>query len=344
MKKLVLVMLTMILTFGIVFANGSKEATSTELANAEPVYVLKYSDRSNAGNVQKESVIIFLDEIEKNSNGRIKVERYLNGELATGAEDMLALVSSGAIQCGADADMSLSWVSPEWISYTSVPFCFRDKDHMVKFFMSDIAKEMNERLIEKYGYRFLDNAIGMRGARMLTANKKITGPADMKGLKFRVPNVIGTVASWEAMGAKVVGVPLSELFTGLQNGLVDAQENPYAQIESNGFYQVQKYIMETKHQYNAFYRYINEEFWDSLPEDLKQIILDANKKSWDYYNEETVVNDEKIEQVFLNAGCTIVREEEIDIAAFKKLIEEKVLNSAVSKDWAENGWEIIQNM
>ena len=192
--------------------------------------------------------------------------------------------------------------------------------------------------------RYLDNAVGARGARMLTANKKITTPADMRGLKFRVPNVIGTVASWEAMGAKVIGVPLSELFTGLQNGLVDAEENPYAQIESSGFYQVQDYIMETKHQYNALYTFINEAFWQSLPAELQQVLLDANAAAWGYYNASTDADDDRIREVCRNAGVTIVPEEEIDIDAFKALIQEKVLDSDVSKDWAEGGWEYIQSL
>lgn len=342
MRKTLVCALLLMSACGMVFAQGKSEESAP--AGAGSTYILKYCSKSTAGGVQKDSETLFLDEIEKNANGRIKVERYVNGELASNAEDILALISTNAVQAGRDADMSLSWVAPEWISYTSVPFCFRDRNHMAKFFNSEVALKMNDDLIAKHGYRYLDNAIGMRGARMLTANKKITGPEGMKGIKFRVPNVLGTVASWEAMGAKVIGVPLSELFTSLQNGLVDAQENPYAQIEANGFYQVQKYIMETKHQYNAMYTYVNEEFWKSLPDDLKQVVLDANKKSFDYFNEKTDSDDERIKKVCLDAGCTIVPEKDIDIAAFKKLIQDKVLNSDVSKDWAKGGWEYIQSL
>ena len=343
MKRILSVLVLALFVSGIVFAGGSSEKQELT-ADGKPVYVFKVAQVANATNIQKEAMNIFLDYIDENSNGQIRIERYLNGELAQSVEDTLALLSSGAIQCACDADMSLSWVAPEWISYTSVPFCFRDKDHMMAFFSSDIADEMNEKLAEQHGYRYLDNAVGARGARMLTANKKITTPADMRGLKFRVPNVIGTVASWEAMGAKVIGVPLSELFTGLQNGLVDAEENPYAQIESSGFYQVQDYIMETKHQYNALYTFINEAFWQSLPAELQQVLLDANAAAWGYYNASTDADDDRIREVCRNAGVTIVPEEEIDIDAFKALIQEKVLDSDVSKDWAEGGWEYIQSL
>lgn len=347
MKKLFVVLLMLISVCCVaVFANGTSESkVAPETKSPEgQVFTLKYATNGMHDPVLKNTEEIFLDEIEKNSNGSIKVERYINGELVQSAEDLLALLESNGIQAASESDMSMSWVAPEWISYTSIPFCFRNQEHMHKFFMGEIGKEINKRISEQHHYHFLDSEIGMRGGRMITANKPIRTPDDMKGLKFRVPNVIGTVASWTAMGAKVVGVPLSELFTSLQNGLVDGEENPYAQIDAVGLYQVQKYIMETRHQFNPMVMYVNDEFYNSLPKDLQQVLLDANKKAWDAYNKGILADEDRIREKVKAAGVTIIPASEIDVDAFKKRIEDKVLNSDTAKGWAKDGWKYIQSI
>lgn len=309
-------------------------------------YEFKFATSSTQTGAKKTALDIFLSEIEELSEGRIKVEAYIDGDLYQNAEDMLAGLTTGVIDGAMEGDMSLGWVAPEWISYTSVPFAFDNSEHMLAFFKSDVALAMNEKLISDYGYRYLDSAVGARGARMLTANKKITTPEEMEGLKFRVPNVIGTVTSWQAMGANVIGVPWSELFTSLQNGLVDAEENPYAELESGGFYQVQKYIMETAHQYGPQFYFVSEAFYQSLPEDLQAVLQQANKDSWETFNTLVKEDDDRIRKVVTDAGDIIVPTEEIDIAAFRAVLEEKVIPQfdADPDNFAPGGWEYIKNL
>lgn len=336
MKKFMALLLTLVMVMSI--------GTCAFAADAE--YEFKFATSATQTGAKKTQLDLFLKEIEELSEGRIKVVTYIDGDLYQNAEDMLAGVSTGVIDGCLEGDMSLGWVAPEWISYTSVPFAFDNRDQMIAFFTSDIAVEMNEKLISDYGYRFLDSAVGARGGRMLTANKKITSPEGMQGLKFRVPNVIGTVTSWQAMGATVIGVPWSELFTSLQNGLVDAQENPYAELESGGFYQVQDYIMETSHQYGPQFYFVSEAFYQSLPEDLQAVLQQANKDAWELFNTLVDEDDDRIREVVKAAGCTIVPTEEIDIAAFRAIIEEKVLPqfAADPENFAEGGWEYIRSL
>lgn len=308
-------------------------------------YQLRFATSSTQTGVKFEAIDLMLNYIEEKSDGRIEVIRYIDGDLYQNAEDMLSGLSTGVIDGCFEGDMSLSWVSPEWISYTSIPFAFDNMQHMLAFFNSDVAKSMNDELISDYGYRFLD-AVWARGGRMLTGNEAITHPDQMQGIKFRVPNVIGTVTSWEAMGASVMGVPWSELFTSLQNGLVDAQENPYAELESGGFYQVQKYIMETAHQYGPQLIFISEAWYQSLPDDLKQVMQDANTAAAEYFNAGVLADDDRIREVVKAAGCVIVPEEEIDIAAFRAVIEEKVIPQFAEdpENFAEGGWEYIRSL
>lgn len=358
MKKFISVLCTVFI-IGLVLAGcakdkpTSKEVKSTAEPNAssdesashvEPIEFKFHTP--NPSKTSRLAIDLFISEIEKNSNGQIVVDAYTNGELYSNDEDQLVACQTGAVQGVMTGDMVLSWAAPEWISYTSVPFAFSSNDQFFKFFLGEKGAEINVKLEDNYNMHFLDSAIGARGGRMLTANKPVTTPADMAGLKFRVPNVIGTVASWEAMGAKVTGVAWSELFTSLQSGLVDAQENPYAQIEGGGFYQVQNYIMETSHQIGPQIFVVNIDFWNQLTPELQKVFNNANKVACDIFNEKTADDDERIKQKILADGSTkIIPVEEIDIAAFVKLIGENVItNEEITKDWAPGGWEYIQSL
>lgn len=355
MKKLVS-LLCATLVAGSVFAgcaSSSASSSSEENQNkansegttvSEPIqfkfHTLSLTD------ITESTVDLFLTEIEKNSNGQIVVDKYTNSELYSNDEDQLVACQSGILQGVMTSDMCLSWAAPEWISYTSVPFAFSNNEQFFKFFLGEKGAEINEKLVESYNMHFLDSAMGARGGRMLTANKPVKTPEDMKGLKFRVPNVLGTVASWEAMGAKVTGVAWSELFTSLQNGLIDAQENPYAQIDGGGFYQVQDYIMETSHQIGPQMFVVNNDFWNSLTPELQKVVNDANKKAFDYFNEKTAEDDAAIKQKIVDEGSTeIIPAEDIDIDAFIKVIEENVIaDEELTKDWAPDGWDYIQSL
>ncbi len=314
------------------------------LAGSEPVE-LKFHMIANATNIARDAVGKMLDEIEKNADGQIVVNRYLLGEIAQNDEDQITAVMEGALQGMCTGDMVLSWAAPEWISYTSIPFAFENNEHFFRFFLGEKGKELNKKLEEEYGMRFIESAIGARGGRMLTANKAIRKPEDMRGLKFRVPNVIGTVASWEAMGATVIGVPLSELFTALQTGLVNAQENPYANLEIGAFNQVQSHIMETSHQIGPQIIVFSSDFWNDLTPELQEVINNAVKVGMDQFNRDTEVADARIREKFIANGNVIIPRSEIDIDAFKKIINDQVIPKLeASGKLAPGGWDYIQSL
>lgn len=313
----------------------AKETTGEEM-------VLKFSTISTT-DIQKEVIGKFTSHIEENIP-RVKFEMYINGELYTNAEEQQAAIGEGIVDCSLEGDMAMSWAAPEWISWTSIPFAFNSKEHAMKFFTSEVGDEINDKLASDYNMRFLNNVIGARGGRMLTANKEIKSPDDLKGVKMRTPNVIGTVASWESLGATVISVSWGDLFNALQTGVVEAQENPYLELESGAFYQVQKYIMETAHQYGPQVFWINESKWQAFTPQEQEIVLEANKIALDYFNEQGDVNDERIKQTILDNGNIIIPAEDIDLEAFKSIIIEQVVNSDVTADYAEGGWDYIQSL
>lgn len=298
---------------------------------------------TNGNEITIPTAQIFVDYL-KERIPRLTIEQYVNGELYTNAEELQAAVSEGIVDITLEGDMAMSWASPEWIGWTSIPFAFGSKEQAVKFFTGEAGKEINQKLQSDFNMRFLDSTIGARGGRMITANKKITTPDDLKGMKMRTPNVIGTVASWEALGATVITVPWGDLFNALQTGVVDGEENPYVEIKSGGFYQVQKYIMETSHQIGPMVIWFNETSYQKFTPEEQAIIQEANKAAFDYYTSASEETDKSIKKELTDAGNIIVPAEEIDLDAFRQIILEKVVQSDTVKDYKEGGWDYIQSL
>ncbi|MBE7724062.1 MAG: TRAP transporter substrate-binding protein [Enterocloster citroniae] len=298
---------------------------------------------TNGNEITGPTAQIFVDYLQERIP-RLTVEQYINGELYTNAEELQAALSEGIVDITLEGDMAMSWASPEWIGWTSIPFAFSSKEQAVKFFTGDAGKEINQKLISDFNMRFLDSTVGARGGRMITANKKVTKPDDLKGLKMRTPNVIGTVASWEALGATVITVPWGDLFNALQTGVVDAEENPYLEIKSGGFYQVQKYIMETNHQIGPQVIWFNEASYQKFTPEEQAIIQEANKAAFDHYTSASEENDRNIKKELTDAGNIIIPAEEIDMEAFRQIILDKVVKSDTVKDYKEGGWDYIQSL
>lgn len=285
----------------------------------------------------------FCDKLEELSGGALVTERYLTGQVGTNDEDLCIALSEGNFDVYLTSDMFATWVLPEWLGYANVAFCFRDAAHMQSYWkMLNEECSLNDKLVEQYNVRaFVDDPVAVRTPRYITANRKITSPADMVGLKFRTPSVEGVVASWEACGASIVPVPFGELFSALQTGTADAQENPTDMIQQGGFYEVQDYLMLTGHQFGAYIFYANESWYQTLSEEEKGWASEAAASGYELFNVKGAEQDAELLKTLEDEGMTIVPAEEIDIDAFKQAIIQPVLDK-FKGTWAEGGWDKIQ--
>ncbi len=145
-----------------------------------------------------------------------------------------------------------------------------------------------------------------RGARMLTASREIKTPADVKGLKLRVPEIKSWITVWQALGALPTPVNLNEVYAALQTRVVEGQENPIDTIYGAKFHEVNKYVMETGHLYSCFYWCYNKEFIDNLPADIKKIVEDATVESLKWGNENVAKNEVKIVEEMKKQGTIFV--------------------------------------
>ena len=207
-------------------------------------------------------------EIGKRTNGRYAIDVYpasqlgketdINQGLALGSVDMIISGSSFAAK------------SYPPIGVTYYPYTFRDADHLLAYTKSDVFKELTKGYEDKTGHRIL--AVTYYGVRHTSSNKAIKTCADMKGLKIRVPDVPAYLAMPRACGANTAPIAFAEVYLALQNGTVEAQENPLTTIEAKKFYEVQKHMAMTNHMWSGFNLMANLALWRKLPADIQAVI------------------------------------------------------------------------
>ena len=220
----------------------------------------------------------FKELVEKNSNGRIQVQTFPSSQLGSD-QDMMNAQQMGSMEMEISGDGPINLFEPGFGALT-MPFAFRDMQHMINVYNGPIGKQLDQALIKDKKVRLLD--VWVRGPRYLTANKEIVSPADLQGYKLRVPTQTTYVETWKRLGAVPTAMNLSELYTALQQGVVGGQENPLDLIYTSSYFQVQKYVMDTKHVYGPYLVTMSDKFYSGLPADLKKVVDDAVKEAGTY--------------------------------------------------------------
>ncbi|HEX7547456.1 MAG TPA: TRAP transporter substrate-binding protein, partial [Candidatus Methylomirabilis sp.] len=213
------------------------------------------------------------------------------------------------------------WVDPaEYASFNqalnilSAPYMWSDRKTLQKAVQDPSIIEPLYAPVVKKGIRCL--CIGYSGTRMLTTkNTPAKKPEDLKGLRIRVPEVPvfrDMVASW---GATPTPIPMADIFTSLQGGMVDGQENPYPQILSNRFYEVQKYLIHTSHIIQTGSIIFNEKLFQAQPKEFQQILFETAQEAVDWYLAFLTSDEGKMLEQLKGYGMTVV---EPDVNAFRE--------------------------
>jgi len=213
------------------------------------------------------------DYVAKKSEGKLVIEVHPGGALGKG-NTLAENISLGTVEMGTAGPGLLMRLEPAW-GLVAGEYVWKSVDAMFKVLNGPIGDEIKNRLLQKRGMRVL--GIGFLGKRHLTANKPIRRPEDLKGLKVRIPNIPLRAASFKALDASPTPMAFSEVYLALQQGVVDAQENPLPQIVAMKFYEVQKYLILTGHALNPEVLLINERKFQSLPESYRNILLEGAK-------------------------------------------------------------------
>jgi len=269
-KKKILIGLVCILAFSLAFGVfsslswGAQKPIVIRYAHGDPPNPVKSSAHADA--------VLFKSYVEDHSGGRIKVEIYPACELGSERE-MLEGVQMGSIQITNVSEGTVGIFFPEILA-TAIPYAFRTYNEAWYTLDSPFMRKLMEEMRKKTEIRCLD--VNQNGFRNFSNDvRPIHTPADLKGLKIRTMEHRGHMKMVEALGAHPVPIAWGELYTALQQKIVDGQENPPSLVLVMKFYEVQKYYTLDGHIYSIDFTFINDNFYNSLPPDLRQIVFEG---------------------------------------------------------------------
>ncbi|WP_079988096.1 sialic acid TRAP transporter substrate-binding protein SiaP [Anaerotruncus rubiinfantis] len=277
----------------------------------------------------------FKELVESRSDGRITVNLFPSSQLGNNNEIMGMLVE-GTNQMGNEGGGFLAQWAPKFLVSEAV-YAFRDIDHMMSVMTGEIGQEMFAELLESRGIRVID--VWYYGTRHISTNKQIDTPADLKGVKMRVPDGPLYIANGNALGASPTPISLSEVYLSLKTGVIDAQENPLPTIYQNKFQEVQKYIIMTGHNYNFNTVMVNDAFWQGLSKEDQDLIVQCVKEAGEYEKEIALQQESDLVAKLEAEGVTVHTP---DVEAFRAAAT-KYMTENFDSEWGEGYYEGVQS-
>ena len=223
------------------------------------------------------------------------------------------------------------------IAISNAPFMFRDYEHWKKYAESDLFKELAEGYFQLSKNKIV--ALTYYGARHTTANKAIMTPADMKGMKLRVPQAPLFFMYARAVGANATPIAFAEVYLALQNNTVDGQENPLPTIQAKKFYEVQTHINLTGHMFDSLVTVIGAPLWNRLSPDERKIFEAEFAKAAVNASAAIRTAELKLPEWFKAQGIKVVTP---DIAAFRKAAEPLLNDAAAGAGWTKAQYDRLQ--
>src|SRR5436190_5421727 len=250
------------------------------------------------------------DEIKKRSNGKYQIdvfpasqlgnENQINEALGLGTVDMIytGVAFAGSIH--------------KPIAITNAPFVLRDFEHWKLYRDSQLFRDIAKGYEDKTKHKVI--TLTYYGQRMVTANKEIKKPEDMKGMKLRVPPAPLFLMFTKSVGANATPIAFAEVYLALQQGTVDGQENPLPTIMAKKFYEVQSHIMLTGHITESLLTILGSHVWAKLNDDEKKIFNELLIQAAANATDQIRASEQKLADEFRKLGKNVV---EVDRAAFR---------------------------
>lgn len=264
MRGLTVLGLAALMTSGTVAANA-----------AEPEFIMKYATGNPTDPMTPgwTTHLVLAKEIERRSHGRIKVEMHPNGQLG-GIEATVNMVQQNIIQASDPSTGAFATTYPP-VQVFSIPYLFPDREVAWKVLDGPFGRELMDDMAAKTGIRPLMWSENGGFRNYSNSKRTIHSPADMVGLKIRTMNNPVDMEIVKALGASPTPIPWAELYTSLQTGVVDGQENSITTFMVPKLEEVQKFMTLDGHVYSVNCAIISEKFYQSLPDDLKAAVLQS---------------------------------------------------------------------
>lgn len=243
------------------------------------------------------------DIVFEETNGRIKISIFPSSQLG-GSKDMVQSIIFGTQEMLIESPGLWSAALPR-ISILEAPYVPRDLEHARKMFRSPMGQTIIRELLTEFGVRTIGTMY--YGTRQITSNRPIHSPADMEGLKLRVPEQKISVEWAKAIGASPTPMSFPEVYMALQTGVIDGQENPIVTIDSQKFYEVQDYIILDNHVIAILLVNINEAVWQSLSSQDQEILISAFEEGAKLSDEKMIELENSLLEKMEDKGIEIIK-------------------------------------
>ena len=289
-------------------AAGSTASPAASAAAGNASYKITIAHQQDETDSMHLGAVEFQKYVQEKSNGQIEVEIFPNGQLGPEVDIIQSILSQGGCDITFTGE-TMQTYEPD-LGMIGMPYLIQSDEHMDKVLNGEVGQEL-EGLMEAAGMKCL--AYYTRGPRYITYNRKITCVADCNNLVIRTPAAAMTVAAFEALGAKPTPMALAEVFTSLQQGTIEAQENPLAMIYTKSFFEVQKYLILTAHLRAWVYVAMGKAQFDALPAELQQVVMDGAAAAQAAEHQLFLDNEEKYYNEIQEKGMEYV---EVDTQEF----------------------------
>ncbi|GHA88010.1 TRAP transporter substrate-binding protein [Modicisalibacter luteus] len=237
-----------------------------------------------------QAALRFKEEVEEKSNGQISIE-VLPAAQVGGDVEIIEQIQMGLVDIGIPPTATLGNFEPR-MQILDLPFLLSDYETMVTVLDGEVGREILDTLEDDNMHAF--NFWGA-GFRHMTNNiRPIETPEDLEDIRMRTMQAPVIISTYENFDANATAMAFTEVYNGLQQGVVEGQENPLANIYTMRFHEVQDYLSLTNHAYHAYATVMNKQSWESLPEDLQKVMVEAFDNGRETSRELTRQQEDKI--------------------------------------------------
>jgi TRAP-type C4-dicarboxylate transport system substrate-binding protein len=306
---------------------GGLLAASTALpALAADKPKLRFSAVFSDQDIRAEMMKKFADSIKDDFD----YQGYYGGTLFKQGTELVAL-QRGNLEMSNIAPQDFSKQMPEW-SIVTAAYVFRDTDHLKKFFASEMGEDLKKRTEEQLHVRVLGPTyFGVRQVG-LKPDKKIEKPADMAGIKLRMPGGEAWQFLGKSLGANPVAMDYAEVYTGLQTGAIDGQDNPLPNIQNMKFYEVMSQIVMTSHLVGFDLLAVSSKTWNAMSPDEQKKFQTAADDAIDWSTGQHLAREKELADSFEKKGLKIYKP---DVDAFRAYAQKMYLASDLAKSWPQ---------
>lgn len=320
-KKLA-VLLSLSMLAGIMGTGCSGSTNSSSAANGDEYQKIELVMAVNGTDIQIDSLVAnkFAELVEAESGGNVTIAVYPNDQLAGGnATKGIEMIAGGSVDLAAYATCTMAVIDPQLASAT-VPWIFDDYTAARKVIDETGGDYYAERLSQK-GITYIGSF--HNGFRQITNSKRaVETPEDVKGPKIRVPGSEVFMGFFRTLGADPVAMSWSEVFTAIQQGTIDGQENGVSVTSSSKMSEIQKYMTLWNYSYENDLFVANTEVWESLSPKTRELLQEKATEACEWGRDEVEQEEVELVQQFRDAGMEVTEPTDEQMDAFKEVMKD----------------------